>query len=279
MVAATAFTARAEERYCRFLDDADRASYGRVDGDDVVRLTAAPWDAGSRATSDRFPLHAVRLLPPCEPRSILGLAGAYLPAGTAAPPTVRWFAKSASAAATDGEDIPLPAALDAVKCEVEMVIVIGRRIKDADESKAADAIFGFTTGTEISGFVESYQRVNGEDPARAEPMLGPGLKLGDKFAPFGPFIHRGVDWRGRARTLVITSPSGEVKTDYRDSTDGLRYPPEKIVADLSRVQTLEPGDVIFSGTNGAFIATAGDTIVSEVEGLGRLTNRIVPTAR
>ncbi len=270
--------AEQEEIYCRYMDDSGEARYGRVEDSVVRALDAAPW-AGGRVTGRSASLKDVRLLPPSEPRSILGLAGAYVKADANPPKTVRWFAKSASAAAADGEAIPLPAALDAVKCEVELVIVIGRRVRNATEEEAAEAIFGYTTGTEIFGFVESYHRENGEDPARAEAMLGPGLKLGDKFAPFGPFIHRGVEWRGRARTLAIRSPSGRIKADYRDSTDGLHYPPEKIVSDLSRVQTLEPGDVIFSGTNQAFTATAGDTVVTEVEGLGRLNNRIVGAGR
>jgi 2-keto-4-pentenoate hydratase/2-oxohepta-3-ene-1,7-dioic acid hydratase in catechol pathway len=101
------------------------------------------------------------------------------------------------------------------------------------------------------------------------------LKLGDKFAPYGPFIYSGADWRDRKRTLTITDASGETRVAYEHNTSALLHPPEKIVSDLSRVLTLEPGDVIFSGTTKAFIIEAGETVKTEIEGFGVVENLIV----
>ena len=106
-------------------------------------------------------------------------------------------------------------------------------------------------------------------------MLAAGLKLGDRFAPFGPFIRRGADWVQRARVLTITNATTGKRFESRSSTGGLLYAPERILAELSRVLTLEPGDVVFTGADQAFVVDAGDEVTVEFEGLGRLTNRIV----
>lgn len=269
--------AASADMFCRF-QAGEGGRYGRVDGNQVHVLTAAPW-AGGKETGEVVRLGNVKLLSPSEPRSIIGLAGAYVSPDSNPPKTSRWFAKSASGAATDGDDIEIPSSLDALKVEVELVIVIGARVKDATPPQAKKAIFGYATGTEIFGFVESYHRVNGEEEGREESLLAPALKLGDNYAPFGPFIYTDIDWRDRERKLTITTASGETRVTFEHNTSGLLYPPEKIVSDLSRVQTLEPGDVIFSGTTQAFIAEAGETVTTEIEGLGVLRNKIVQSPR
>ena len=275
--ALSATVAASADVFCRFQAD-DETHYGRVDGNRVHVLSAAPW-AGGRDSGEVVRLNKVKLLSPSEPRTIIGIAGAYASPDSNPPKTTRWFAKSASGAATDGDEVVIPSSLDALKVEVELVIVIGDRIKDANPRQAKDAIFGYATGTEIFGFVESYHRVNGETEGREEKLLAPALKLGDNYAPFGPYIYTDVDWRDRERTLTITTPSGKIRESYKHNTSGLLYPPEKIVSDLSRVQTLEPGDVIFSGTSKAFIAEAGEIVRTEVEGFGVLTNKIVKSSK
>jgi len=89
--------------------------------------------------------------------------------------------------------VQIPDSLDALKVEVELVIVIGKAVKNASPHEARSAIFGYATGTEIFGFVESYHRVTGEQEGRPESLLAPALKLGDNYAPFGPFIYSDVD--------------------------------------------------------------------------------------
>ncbi len=258
--------------FCRF-QFADEAFYGRVDGQSIHALSGAPW-LGGKETGTTIALDAVKLLPPSEPRNVIGIAGAYASPDSNPPKTTRWFAKSTSGAATDGDEVPIPDSLDALKVEVELVIVIGEEIKDASPREAKNAIYGYATGTEIFGFVESYHRVAGEPEGREESLLAPALKLGDNFAPYGPFIYAGADWRDRDRSLSIVTPSGESRIEYRHNTSELLYPPEKMISDLSRVFTLEPGDVVFSGTTKAYIAEAGETVVTEVEGFGVLKNKI-----
>jgi 2-keto-4-pentenoate hydratase/2-oxohepta-3-ene-1,7-dioic acid hydratase in catechol pathway len=269
LVAQTSFA----DVFCRFQAN-EEVHYGRVAGSTIHVLSGAPW-LGGQETGESTALEDAVLLPPSEPRNIIGIAGAYASPDSNPPLTSRWFAKSASGAATNGDKVIIPASLDALKVEVELVIVIGKLVKNASPDEAAASIFGYATGTEIFGFVESYHRVAGEDRGRMESLLAPALKLGDNYAPFGPFIYSDVDWRNRKRTLSISTPSGKVRESYEHNTSGLLYPPRKIVSDLSRVLTLEPGDLIFSGTSKAFIVKAGETVTTEVEGFGILKNVIV----
>jgi len=267
-------TVRAEEVYCRVVGSTGAAVYGRVEGQVVYLLDAAPW-RGGRETGATTPLAGAKLLPPSEPRNILCLANSYVGKEKVPPKYIRWFAKNSGAVATDGDTVEIPPVVDQLKGEVEIVIVVGRRLKHATEAEAREAIFGYAPGNEIFGFSEAFQKVNGEDPARNEVMLAAGLKLGDKFAPFGPFIHRGSAWTNRLRTLAVTNPATGKKQTYRGDCSGFLYTPERVLSELSKVLTLEPGDIIFTGTERALVLDPGDEVTVEIEGLGRLTNHIV----
>jgi len=264
-----------EEVYCRY-EAAGAIHYGRVEGEIIHQLDKAPWDGG-QATGHTIPVKAVRLLHPSAPQKIFGISGSYKEAwagGKKPFNTIRWFLKPPSAAASPDDDVILPASLDELEVETELVIVIGKRIKNAGLEEAREAIFGYTVGNDIVGCVTSYHQVNGEPLDQAETLLGPGLKIGDGFAPFGPFIHRGVDWRNRERTLKVSNSAQNKELTYRHNTSNMLFPPEKIVSDLSRVCVLEPGDIILSGTTKALSARAGDTMEVAVEGLGTLINKV-----
>ena len=261
------------EIYCRVVGP-QGAAYGRVETDTIRLLNAAPWLEG-RLTGVRLPRAGAHFLPPSEPRNILALANAYAGKDKIPPRRIRWFAKSAGAAATDGDEVEIPPAVTQLKTEAEVVIVVGRPLKRATEAEAGAAIFGYAAGNELFGFPESFQELHGEDPTRAETMLAAGLKLGDRFAPFGPFIHRGREWRQRTRRLTITNPATGRQFESVSDTAGLLYPPARILAELSEVLTLEPGDVVFTGADKSFVVGAGDEVTVEFEGLGRLANRLV----
>jgi len=264
----------ADSVFCRVQLPSGAARHAAVDGAVLRVLDAAPW-AGGRPTGQTLPLPGARLLAPSEPKNILCLANAY--AGKEKDPskTIRWFAKTASAAAADHDAVELPDIVDQLKSEVEVVVVVGARLKHATESDAHAAIFGYTVGNEIFGFPEAFKRRWGEDIDRPEPMLAAGLKLGDKFSPFGPFIHRGTAWPQARRTLRINNPRTGKSLEYQGTTQGFLYSPEQTLAQLSRVLTLEPGDVVFTGSTAALLLDRGDSVVAEIEGLGTLHNTIV----
>ncbi len=267
-----------QQVFCRF-EHLSEVSYGIVtDGKYVQAIDGEPWDY-SEVVGPALAISEVSFLHPTEPQKILGIAGSYKEAWEDSEPfkTVRWFSKPPTAAISPGDDVYLPAALDTLKVETEFVIVIGKTIKDGTMDEAEDAIFGYTIGNDIVGDVDSYHRVNEEPMDQEETMLGFNLKMGDGFAPFGPFIYTGVDWKDRDRKLVVSNPDTGKYEVYEHNTSSMIWPPEQIVRDLSRVYVLHPGDIIFSGTTQALPAQAGDIMYVTVEGFGTIVNQVKAT--
>jgi 2-keto-4-pentenoate hydratase/2-oxohepta-3-ene-1,7-dioic acid hydratase in catechol pathway len=267
-------TLEAQMIYCRY-EYNSHISYGQVDDQILHQLDAAPW-TGGRQTGIDVSLSEVKLLHPSEPQVILGLGGSYKDTwkNNSAPSAVRWFLKPPGAAASPGDDVVIPKALDQIKVETELVIVIGKVVKDANEATAEAAIFGYTIGNDIVGWIESYHRLQGEPVDQPEDLLAPGLKVGDRFAPFGPFIYTDFDWRNRERTLTLTNKNTGKNIEYSHNTSNLGYTPAKIVSDLSQILTLSPGDIIMTGTTKSFVADAGDVVTISIEGMGSLTNQV-----
>lgn len=262
------------ETYCRY-EHKGQAAYGQVVKDVIHSLSAAPWEGGEQ-TGETLGLQEVNLLAPSEPLLIAGLSKSYRSAWPEGgkTPAVRWFIKPPGSAAAPDAPLVLPEYLDEVKAEVELVIVIGRTAKNASPEEAESAIFGYTIGNDLVGQVSAYLRLTGDTTGQKETVLGPGLKAGDGFAPFGPFIHTGIDWRDRARKLEITSVDPDRMISDTTSTSDLIYDPAKIVSDLSRVMTLRPGDVIFSGTNKSYPMRTGDRVRLSIEGIGEIVTVI-----
>jgi len=270
-----AMGAWSSEVYCRYQTDAG-VFYGKAEGDIIHQLCAAPWDGG-KETGHTIAVDKVKLLHPSEPKKVIGLSGAYKDNwtdGNKPLKTIRWFLKPPTSAASPGEDVVLPGSLDTLMVETELVIVIGKRIKDGSIAEAKEAIFGYTVGNDIVGEVTSYHRVVGEPLDQEEVLLNFGLKQCDGFAPYGPFIHKGADWRNRERTLKVITPSTGKEINYSHNTSNLAYTPEKIVSDLSHVFSFDPGDVIFTATTKALPAHAGDLMIVGIEGLGTIKNRV-----
>jgi 2-keto-4-pentenoate hydratase/2-oxohepta-3-ene-1,7-dioic acid hydratase in catechol pathway len=260
--------------YCRY-ESNHTVNYGEVEDNIVYQLDNAPWMGGVK-TGKSISLEDVKLLHPSEPQVILGLGGSYKNSWKEKNPlkTVRWFLKPPSAAASPDDSVFMPLALDELKVETELVIVIGETVKNADEMSAEKAIFGYTIGNDIMGYIDSYHKIEGEPLDTPENLLGPGLKIGDGFAPFGPFIYTDIDWRNRDWYLKVENISTGKEIIHSDNTNNLVYTPAKIVSDLSKVLTLNPGDVIFTGTSKSLVVGEGDTVTVELEGLGKLINYI-----
>ena len=261
-------TAAQANTFCRF-EHAGEIAYGKVDGDRVHALSEAPW-AGGKPTGEAYDLDQVNLLAPSEPSLIAGLAGAYRQAWPdgGQTPAVRWFIKPPGSSAAPDAPLVLPDYLDEIKVEVELVIVIGETVKNASPEEARSSIFGYTLGNDVVGQVSAYQRLTGDSSDRKENVLAPALKGGDGFAPFGPFIHTNIDWQNRERSLEVTSDDPERVVSDHTNTSDLIYEPEKTVSDLSKVMTLRPGDVIFTGTNKSFPLRAGDSVKISIDGIG-----------
>jgi 2-keto-4-pentenoate hydratase/2-oxohepta-3-ene-1,7-dioic acid hydratase in catechol pathway len=261
--------------FCRY-DENGRYSYGIVENGKLYRLRRAPWLSEEKAEKSAV-IPDVRFVFPSEPTKILGLVKSYKQSwrDKAPPKSVRWFLKPPSSAASNGDQIVLPSSFDEVKVECELTIIVGKEIKDANETTAESAIFGYTVGNDIMGHDESFIKKTGDTEEYKDVSLAAGLKVGDRFAPYGPFIHKNINWGDLDFTLTITNNKTGKKVTYEDSTSNLIYSPAKIVSDLSRVLTLNPGDVIMTGTSKSIVVSGGDTVSAEIEGLGKLTNKII----
>ena len=182
------------------------------------------------------------------------------------------FSKFNSAIAAPGSDITLPSISEKVDFEAELVVVIGKQGRFIDRSDAMSHVFGYCCGNDISA--RDWQK---EKPG-GQWLLG---KTFDGFAPLGPCIVT-VDEIDDPNNLDITLRlNGE--TMQSSNTSHLIFPIDFLISHLSRFVTLQPGDLIFTGTPAGVGAGRtppiflrnGDQLEVEIEGIGKLYNRIV----
>ena len=180
------------------------------------------------------------------------------------------FSKFGNALNAAGGEVHLPAGAKELDYEAELVIVVGRRVKDADEEEAAAAIFGYTAGNDFT--VRDWQR------RTSQWLLG---KTPDGFAPIGPYIVPAAEI-DVSRLAIETFVNGERRQD--GTTADMIFPPAAIVSYISKCMTLAPGDIIFTGTPHGVIfgmpekerrwLKLGDEVVVKIEGIGELRNVI-----
>jgi 2-keto-4-pentenoate hydratase/2-oxohepta-3-ene-1,7-dioic acid hydratase in catechol pathway len=247
-------------KYVRYAH-AGATSYGILDGDTIRELRGDLF-ANPAPTGKRIPLAEAKLLAPCLPSKVIAVGLNYKshlgerPA--AAYPGL--FAKYPTSIIATDENIVIPPDATTVHYEGEMVVVIGKRAKHVSAADAKSYVFGVTVGNDVSE--RAWQKAD---------LQWFRAKATDTFAPLGPAIVTGVDYDD---LLLQTRLNGEVVQSQR--TKDLIFNVSEIVSYLSRYITLEPGDVIYTGTPGTTRAfKAGDTIEVELEGVGVLRNRAV----
>ena len=237
---------------------------GRVDGDQLL-VHAGDLFATPTPTGERLAVGEVVLLPPCAPGKFIGLWNNFRAAaekgGLSIPAEPLYFIKPASSYATNGAVIRPPAHYDGrVVFEGELGIVIGGRIRDATPAQARAAIFGYTVVNDVTA-LDLLNR----DASFAQWTRAKGA---DGFGVFGPVIATGLD----PDTLAVRSIlNGRERQNYpvRDAI----FAPHEVVAHLSHVMTLEPGDLIALGTSlGAAPMKPGATIEIAIDGIGSLVN-------
>ncbi len=246
--------------YVRFERKDGTRGAGVLDGETIAAVREPFWGE-TVSTGGRLKLNEVRLLTPCEPKSIVcvGLNYASHLHGRPAPDPPTLFFKPLSSIAGPGDTIVLPADAGRVDPEGEIVIVIGKRLHRASREEALAGIFGYTAGNDVSARV--WQREDGQW-WRA--------KGSDTFGVFGPSIATGLE---HDKIEVWTRVNG-VETQHGSSSDLIRDIPE-IVRLVSAVMTLEPGDIIYTGTPGdPQPLSAGDVVEVEVTGAGVLRNPV-----
>jgi 2-keto-4-pentenoate hydratase/2-oxohepta-3-ene-1,7-dioic acid hydratase in catechol pathway len=180
------------------------------------------------------------------------------------------FAKTPTSVIGPDEPIVIPDGFDQVDYECELALVIGRKTRRAHAADAGQAIFGYTCMNDVT-----------ERRLQAEEKLWLRGKGSDTFAPLGPWIVT-PDQLGDPLNLEIkTTLNSEVM--QQSSTANLILKPEDIVAFVTETVTLEPGDVISTGTPGGVgvfrqpqvFLRPGDIVEVSIEGIGKLANQVV----
>lgn len=179
--------------------------------------------------------------------------------GNAVPERPLLFFKPPSAVIASGEAIVLPPASSRVEHEAEIGVVIGRRLRHATAVEAELGIAGFTCVNDVTA--RDLQKTDGQW-ARAKGF--------DTFCPVGPVVVEGLDWR----TLeVIGRVNGEER--QRGNTTQMLFDIPHLLVYISAIMTLEPGDLIATGTPaGVGPLTAGDVVEVEIPGVGILSNPV-----
>lgn len=204
-------------------------------------------------------------LPPVEPTKIICVHLNYDSRTkefmTKLPPAPTYFHKPITSLNSHEAAVVRPSGCKWLNYEGEIVIVIGKTCRNIAPEDAGEYIAGYTVGNDYG--LHDFRDTD------AGSMLR--VKGSDTLAPIGPGVVTDWDPRGkRIRTIV----NGEVKQD--DTTDGMEWDMNYLVADIARTITLVPGDLIFSGTPAnSRTVYPGDVVEVEVEGLGTLRNLIV----
>jgi 2-keto-4-pentenoate hydratase/2-oxohepta-3-ene-1,7-dioic acid hydratase in catechol pathway len=248
-------------RYVRY-EAGGATHHGLVDGPTVHRLDGDFLTGGS-PDGTTIPLADVRLRPPVVPGKIVavGLNYASHLGDRKAPGEPGLFAMYPSAIVGPGDDIVPPPDASPVHFEGELVLVMGRRASRVAVGDALGHVFGVTAGNDITE--RSWQR-NDLQWVRA--------KSSDTFAPIGPAVVTGLAFED---LLLRTRLNGEVVQEGR--TSDLLFGMPEIIAYITRFVTLEPGDLVFTGTPGTTCGMhEGDVVEVEIEGVGVLRNTLRP---
>ena len=247
-------------RYVRYSAAGGAPVYGVLEGETIRELSGDPFSS-PRPTGRTVRLADARLVAPVTPSKVIAVGLNYRShIGTAQPAAYPGlFAKMPTSIVGPDAEIVLPPDAKNVHYEGEVVVVIGRRASRVSVAEAPQYIFGITAGNDVSE--RDWQRAD---------LQWFRAKAADTFGPLGPVVVTGLNYND---VLVQTRLNGEVVQSER--TRDLIFDIPTIVSYISQYVTLEPGDVIFTGTPGTTRAMkAGDVVEIEVEGVGVLRNRV-----
>ncbi len=249
-------------RTCRFRRGG-RELYGVIEGLEVRALSAEPW-AGGLPEGPSFMLSEVTLLAPTVPTKVVAVGRNYAAhakeLGNPVPKEPLIFIKASPSVIGPGAQIRLPEISKEVHFEAEMACVMGKALGRASAAEARDAVFGWTCLNDVTA--RDIQRVEAHF-TRAKSF--------DTFCPLGPVIETALDPLEAAVTCRV---NGEQR--QRGFARDMVFDPFALVAFVSGVMTLLPGDVVSTGTpEGVGKLQRGDWVEVEVSGVGVLKNPVV----
>jgi 2-keto-4-pentenoate hydratase/2-oxohepta-3-ene-1,7-dioic acid hydratase in catechol pathway len=258
-------------RIARFASPAGGVAFGVVEGEltasaealTVATIADHPFGPVT-FTGERWALPDVRLLAPVLPSKVVCVGRNYAEhareMGTEPPQRPVLFLKPSTSVIGPNDAIRMPADSERVDFEGELAAVVGRVVKDVSRERAPAVLLGYTCANDVTA--RDQQAMDGQW-TRA--------KGHDSFCPLGPWLETSLD---PADLGIRTELDGEVRQDSRTSL--LLHDVPTLVAFISQVMTLLPGDVILTGTPaGVGPMRDGQSVSVSVQGIGTLTNPVV----
>ncbi len=243
-------------------EDSKKPRYGWLLNDKVGEIGGNVFGRYRRKEAET-PFADVRLLAPSEPSKIVCVGRNYIEhakeMGNEVPKVPLIFLKPPSSIIANGEAIILPPQSAQVEHEGELVVVIGKRGRNITAEEAKKYILGYTIGNDVTA--RDLQRID-DQWTRAKGF--------DTFCVFGPWIDSEFD---PADAVLTVRVNGQMR--QMASTRDMVFNVPTLIAYVSSVMTLEPGDLLFTGTpSGVGELKNGDEVAVEIEGLGVLKNPV-----
>jgi len=265
-------------RYVRFVLNNQTAAtdelarWGILDGETIYPIDGAPWhlSAQERTTTGRQPvgtLSDVSLLAPVEPRKIVCVGRNYAEhaaeLGNDVPPEPLLFLKPTSSLLAPDAPVVYPSLSKRVDHEAEIAVVVGATPAGGrflSEEEALQAVFGYTIANDVTA--RDLQKSDGQW-SRAKGF--------DTFCPVGPWLDDAFDPANRGVRCLVNDAMRQ-----NGNTAQMIFSVARILSHISQAMRLEPGDLILTGTpSGVGPVQPGDTMVVEIDGLGRLSNPVI----
>jgi 2-keto-4-pentenoate hydratase/2-oxohepta-3-ene-1,7-dioic acid hydratase in catechol pathway len=260
---------RDSKKIVRYQGKDEKIYYGIVEGDTILQLLndfAEITNGTFTYDGTKVLLADVKLLVPVEPSKIVNFGWTFAghakeTGGKANLKEPFLFLKPQSALIAEKETIYLPPIdlTNKVELEGEVALVIGKSGKNIPEEEALSYVFGYTV----------FNDVTARDLTKSDPQFTRGKGF-DTFGPIGPWVVTGVD---PTHLRIVTTLNGEVVQDGNTSEMSLSIP--FLISWVSKIMTLEPGDVLALGSpSGTCPMKSGDVVTVEVEKIGKLTNYV-----
>jgi 2-keto-4-pentenoate hydratase/2-oxohepta-3-ene-1,7-dioic acid hydratase in catechol pathway len=252
------------QRYVRVQNQEGIIYYGLLQISLQVQvLDAPPWLQGQLTDLNLEP-DSYQILAPCSPSKIVAVGKNYADhaaeMGTEVPSEPLLFIKPSTSIIASETEIKYPRQSQRVDYEGELALVIGDRTIDCTPEEAHSKIWGYTIANDVTA--RDLQKRDGQW-TRAKGF--------DTFCPLGPWIVRELNPGAKLQTFL----NEDANPVQSACIDQMVFPPDFLVSYISQVMTLQPGDVVLTGTPlGVGQLQIGDRVRVEIEGIGRLENTV-----
>jgi 2-keto-4-pentenoate hydratase/2-oxohepta-3-ene-1,7-dioic acid hydratase in catechol pathway len=253
------------QRYVRVKYRQGQIFYGLLQLNRSVAVFDAPPWMGGQLTQRELEPDTYQLLAPCLPSKIIAVGKNYrahaAEMGTPVPEEPLLFLKPPTTIIADGQPILYPPQSERVDYEGELALIIGETTRNCTIAQARSKIWGYTIANDVTA--RDLQRKDSQW-TRAKGF--------DSFCPLGPWIVRELSIGAKLTTFLNHGEEPRQSTYLGDMV----FPPDALVSYISQVMTLQPGDVILTGTpEGIGPMVVGDTVRVEIEGIGGLENTVM----